>query len=92
VNRFTVENEVVGELYRHDGTREQLQREKLGRIKRERDQSAVDAALEKVKAAAAGTDNLMPPIVEAVRAYATVGEICNVLRGVFGKYRGVVKI
>jgi methylmalonyl-CoA mutase N-terminal domain/subunit len=92
VNRFTVENEVVGELYRHDGTREQLQREKLGRIKRERDQAAVEAALEKVRLTAAGTDNLMPPIVEAVRAYATVGEICNVLRGVFGKYRGVVKI
>jgi methylmalonyl-CoA mutase N-terminal domain/subunit len=92
VNRFTLEHEEAGELYRHDATREQLQREKLARIRRERDNAAVEAALARVKAAAEGTDNLLPPIVEAVRAYATVGEICNVLRGVFGKYRGVVKI
>jgi methylmalonyl-CoA mutase N-terminal domain/subunit len=92
VNRFTVEKEEAGELYRHDATREQLQREKLARVRRERDAVAVETALAKIKAAAEGTDNLLPPIVEAVRAYATVGEICNVLRGVFGAYRGVVKI
>jgi methylmalonyl-CoA mutase, N-terminal domain len=92
VNRFTVEQEAAGELYRHDATREQLQREKLARVKRERDNAAVEAALAKVQAAAEGTANMLPPIVEAVRAYATVGEICNVLRGVFGQYRGVVKI
>ncbi|MFN3429400.1 MAG: methylmalonyl-CoA mutase family protein, partial [Candidatus Sericytochromatia bacterium] len=92
VNRFTVEKEAAGELYRHDSTREQLQREKLARVRRERDAQAVETALARVKAAAEGTDNLLPPIVEAVRAYATVGEICNVLRAVFGAYRGVVKI
>jgi methylmalonyl-CoA mutase N-terminal domain/subunit len=37
--------------------------------------------------AAQGTGNLMPPILDAVRAYATLGEICDVLRGVFGEYR-----
>ena len=60
-------------------------------VRSERDNAAVASALAKVQAAAEGTDNLLPPIVEAVRAYATVGEICNVLRGVFGQYRGVVK-
>jgi methylmalonyl-CoA mutase N-terminal domain/subunit len=46
----------------------------------------VNTALESLKAAARGTDNLMPPILEAVRAYATLGEICGALREVFGEY------
>ncbi len=92
VNRFTLEHEDVGELYRHDGTREAHQKAELARRKAGRDQAAVDAALARVQAVAASSENLMPPIVEAVRAYATVGEICNVLRSVFGQYRGVVRI
>ena len=53
-----------------------------------RDQSAVSQALQKLESASrAGRDNLMPYIVEAVRAYATLGEMCNVLRGVYGEYR-----
>jgi methylmalonyl-CoA mutase N-terminal domain/subunit len=92
VNRFVAEREEAGELYRHDAQREIRQVDKLKALRARRDQVAVDAALARIRAAAEGTDNLLPPIVEAVRAYATVGEICNVLRGVFGKYRGLVKI
>ena len=92
VNRFTVEHEDLGELYRHDATREAAQVAKLAQLKASRDAGPHAAALARVKAAAEGTENLMPVIVEAVRAYATVGEICHVLRGVFGTYRGVVRI
>ena len=92
VNRFTTKEEAAGELYRHDAGREDVQKGKLKELKASRDNAAVDRALSAIKTAAQGDANLMPPIVDAVRAYATVGEICNVLRDVFGKYRGVVKI
>ena len=55
-------------------------------MKGRRDQAAVSRALGALRAAAAGTDNLMPPILEAVKAYATLQEICDVLRDVFGEY------
>ncbi|MEB3198214.1 MAG: methylmalonyl-CoA mutase family protein [Candidatus Sericytochromatia bacterium] len=92
VNRFTVEQEDLGELYRHDPTREQRQKQQLADLKARRDGAAVAQALAQVRAVAAGSENLMPALVEAVRVYATVGEICHVLREVFGTYRGVVKI
>lgn len=68
---------------------EQIQREKVSELqafKAQRDMAKVNAALEKVRAAAAGSDNLMPPIIEAAKAYCTQQEICDVLRGVFGTY------
>ena len=52
----------------------------------ERDPQKVAECLERVEAAARGTDNLVPPILEAVKAHATHGELCNVLRNVFGTY------
>lgn len=92
VNRFTVEQEDVGELYRHDTTREGRQKEKLAATKAGRDSAAVSAALDAIEQAARGDANLMPLIVAAVREYATVGEICHRLRDVFGAYRGVTRI
>ncbi|HPE37807.1 MAG TPA: methylmalonyl-CoA mutase family protein, partial [Spirochaetales bacterium] len=56
-------------------------------LKAKRDNARVASSLEAVKLAATGGDNLMPPILDAVRAYATLGEICDVLRGVFGEYQ-----
>jgi methylmalonyl-CoA mutase N-terminal domain/subunit len=91
VNRFTVAQETAGELYRHDGARETRQVEKLAALKARRDPQAVDAAIARIRAVAGTSDNLMPAIVEAVRVYATVGEVCHALRGVFGQYRGVVR-
>ena len=62
------------------------QRQKLGGLKKRRDNARVQSALEAL-ASAAGTDaNLMPYILECVRAYTTVGEVCDVLRHVFGTY------
>jgi methylmalonyl-CoA mutase, N-terminal domain len=62
------------------------QLKRLAHHRSERDQSAVGAALASLTAACQGTDNLMPPILEAVRAYATLGEICGAMRDVFGEY------
>ncbi|WP_026369142.1 acyl-CoA mutase large subunit family protein [Kallotenue papyrolyticum] len=64
----------------------------LARIRAERDQQAVDAALDEVRRAAEGSANLLPPIKEALRRHATLGEICNVLRAVWGEYRPSVAI
>ena len=68
-----------------EGERRQLER--LARVRRERDNVAVEERLSALREAAQGTENLMPYIVDAVRAYCTLGEICGVLREVFGEYR-----
>ena len=62
------------------------QAERLVRLRRDRNAAAVDAALAGVRRAASGSENLMPPILDAVRAYATVGEICDALRDELGLY------
>ena len=63
-----------------------MQLAKLAALRNTRDHRRVGAALDALRAAAATTTNLMPPILEAVRAYATVGEMCDVLRQVWGEY------
>ena len=55
-------------------------------LKRTRDNARVGRALDGLRTAASGTENLMPPILEAVRAYATLGEMCDALREVWGEY------
>ena len=70
-----------------DERAEREQVERLRALRASRDSTAVTAALATVREAAAGAKNLMPPFVEAVDAGATLGEICNVLRDVFGTYR-----
>ena len=90
VNDFLQGNEEPIEIPIHTITRESEQRhlDRLHRVRSERDQSAVATALQRVEnAAREGGDNLMPYIVDAVRAYATLGEMCNLLRGVYGEYR-----
>jgi methylmalonyl-CoA mutase, N-terminal domain len=59
----------------------------LRELKAKRDNKKINEALGTLKDAASGSTNLMEPILAAVREYATLGEICNVLRGVFGEYR-----
>jgi methylmalonyl-CoA mutase N-terminal domain/subunit len=66
-------------------TREQV--EGLNQVRAQRDRAAVETALGRVEVAARGTDNLMPPVLEAVKAYATLGEISDVFRKVWGRYR-----
>ena len=68
---------------------EREQSERLLSLKRCRDNAAVQAQLQRLCQAAQGTENLMPIILDAVRVYATLGEVCDVLRGVFGEYEQV---
>ncbi len=86
VNRFTLEEEEHYVPLRVDPAIEVDQRARLERIRAERDQAAVDDALARLRAAAAGTDNLLYPMKDALRAQATVGEVSDALREVWGVY------
>jgi len=86
VNRFTVEEHEPYEPLRVDPAIEAEQCARLERVRAERDQATVDAALESIRAAAAGTDNLLYPMRDALRARATVGEVSDALRDVWGVY------
>ena len=59
---------------------------RLKRVRQERDQAAVKRSLENLRSVCEGTENTMPAIIEAVKAYATLGEILDVFRTVFGEY------
>jgi methylmalonyl-CoA mutase N-terminal domain/subunit len=87
VNKFTLENESKPELLRLDASLGQRQAQSLAKLRAERAAEPWERAMAALKEAAEGSENLMPRIVDAVRAYATIGEICNVMRGVFGEYR-----
>jgi len=75
------------ELYAFDPKVAAAQVARIRKLRRERDGAAVDRALGRLRDAARGADNLMPPIVEAVRAYATLGEMAGVLRAVWGEHK-----
>ena len=87
VNKFTTQEDTPLDLLKVDPKVQEEQSAALAKIRAERDQAAVDAGLAKLKTAAQGDDNLLPHIVKAVKAYATLGEICDTLRGVFGEYQ-----
>jgi methylmalonyl-CoA mutase N-terminal domain/subunit len=87
VNEFAVEEEQEFDYLRVDPKTEQAQVARVNEIRKLRDESAVKKALESLEVAAKGTDNLMPVILDAVKAYATLGEICGILRKVFGEYQ-----
>ena len=86
VNEFEVDEEPEMDLEEVDPDQEQNQRERLQEVKADRDGDAVDDALASLRDAARGSENVMPHIVEAVKAYATVQEISDVLREEFGEY------
>jgi methylmalonyl-CoA mutase N-terminal domain/subunit len=65
---------------------------KLADLRANRDNNAVEAKLAELRSACEGTDNVMPVIIEAVKAYATLGEICGVMREVFGEYQQSVNL
>ncbi|MCY0902349.1 MAG: methylmalonyl-CoA mutase family protein [Firmicutes bacterium] len=87
VNAYTVENEVEPTLLRVGPELEVQAKARLQEVRANRDPSEVDRALTALRAVAGGTGNVMPLILDAVRAYATLGEICDVMRTVFGEYR-----
>ncbi|MFQ5844166.1 MAG: methylmalonyl-CoA mutase [Planctomycetota bacterium] len=92
VNCFTEEEEERAvEFHPYRPEEAACQRRRLERVRGERDAAAVAAHLERVKAAAAAERNVMPAAVDAVEAYATVGEVCGALKDVLGAYREPVR-
>jgi len=88
VNQFVVEEPPLEGLLKVEMTVGEIQAKKLKVLRSERGNQAVGRALDAVKKGAESKENLMPLIVNAVKAEATIGEICNVLRDVFGEYTG----
>jgi methylmalonyl-CoA mutase N-terminal domain/subunit len=87
VNRFVLDETEPYEPLRVDPAIEAEQREALRRLRSERDADAVARSLDDLRKAAAGADNVMPPMRTALAAAATIGEVCNALREVWGTYR-----
>jgi len=88
VNKYEIEEdlETDTDIFSFNPEVERVQKAKLSRLMDERDSDAVASTLRAVREAASGNENLMPRFLDAVKAYATIGEICDVLREVFGEY------
>jgi methylmalonyl-CoA mutase N-terminal domain/subunit len=86
VNRYEEDEPEQIELHRIDPEAERRQLERTASVRAGRDAAAAEAALARVGAAARGSENLLPPVREALRAHCTIGELCNVLREEFGMY------
>jgi len=87
VNKFTVKEGAPSGLLKVDPALREVQIGKIEGVKARRDEALVQLTLDRVEAVARGQENLVPPIIEAVKAYATLGEICDTLRRVFGEYQ-----
>jgi len=87
LNQFQVEEEPLRNILRIKPEVERYQKEKLAKVKKERNNAKVKESLADLKRTAQGTENLVPPILEAVKAYASLGEVSDTLREVFGEYR-----
>jgi methylmalonyl-CoA mutase N-terminal domain/subunit len=93
VNDYTVEEDWIPvKLLRIHPKVEEEQIARLQRVKKERDNRRVKEVLDKLHDEADRDRNLMPTIIEAVKAYATLGEIIEVLRGVYGEYRELIVV
>lgn len=89
VNKFTVQEPPMENLFTVDDSIRTQQMSKLQTLRNERNNEAVQQHLRRIEEAAKGSENLMPHILTAVESYATLGEIADVMRGVFGEYKGV---
>jgi methylmalonyl-CoA mutase N-terminal domain/subunit len=89
VNEFVQTDDPPIEILYIDESAAEKQLAKLDALRRTRDNDAVQRAVDRLRAAARTSENLMPPILDAVRAYATVGEMCDALRDVWGEYEEV---
>lgn len=87
VNRFTTEEKEPGNLLRVDPEHGARRTKELAEYRKARDNTTVEAALATLKQAAEGRDNIMPPVLDCVRARTTVGEVSDALRSVFGRYQ-----
>jgi methylmalonyl-CoA mutase N-terminal domain/subunit len=92
VNKFQVKEPPVKGLLKVDPRVREVQVKRIGELKSSRDSKKVQASLAEMRKTAQGDGNLMVPILECVRAYCTLGEMCDVLRGVFGEYEPIVTV
>ncbi len=88
VNKFTAQEKPLEDIFTVDDSIRQLQIDKINKVKAERDNEKVKAILKKLDEHAKGDVNLMPVILEATENYATLGEIADVMRNVFGEFTG----
>ena len=86
LNVFPVKAETRQQTFRIDADVERRQAERLQQVKQERNQNQVSATLAEVAASARDGRNVVPALLDAVKAYATVGEICGILKSVYGEY------
>jgi methylmalonyl-CoA mutase N-terminal domain/subunit len=86
VNRYAAEQEQKVELHAIDPAAEKRQLERTAKVRAERNAEEAAAALDRVRAAALGTENMLHPMREALRAHCTIGEICGVLRAEWGEH------
>jgi methylmalonyl-CoA mutase N-terminal domain/subunit len=87
VNRYATEESLPVEIFELDQELERLQIEKTNRVKETRNNARVRESLARLEEACAGNRNVMEPIIDAVKEYATLQEVCDVFRKVFGEYR-----
>ncbi|MEX2230450.1 MAG: methylmalonyl-CoA mutase family protein [Dehalococcoidia bacterium] len=92
VNQFVTDTTINPEIMRVDPAVERTRAGRLDALRKRRDNAAVEASLNQIRAAARSSENMMPLLVEAVEAYTTVGEICGVLREEWGEYQEVLTI
>jgi len=92
VNKFQVHEPPLKGLLKVDPKVREVQMKRLAELRASRNQKRVETSLKELKKLAQGDGNLMPPILDCVRAYCTLGEICDVLRGVFGEYEPIVTV
>jgi methylmalonyl-CoA mutase N-terminal domain/subunit len=88
VNKYTSEDVNKTPVFRIDDSIRQIQIDKINKLKSQRNSTEVEQLLNELKLVAQSEGNLMPSIIKAVEAYATLGEISDVLRSVFGEYKG----
>jgi methylmalonyl-CoA mutase N-terminal domain/subunit len=92
VNKFVTEKERIKDIFKISAKVGKDQARKLKVVKKKRRNAKVTASLEDLKKRAATGENLMPAIVECVESYASLGEICDLLRSVWGEYRESVLV
>lgn len=92
VNKFVSPYPKITGLLRVDPIEAEKQRQRLESLRSRRDSDKVSQALDGLKTAASGTENTMPAVIACVEAYATLGEICDILRGVFGEQQEILVI
>src|SRR6056297_1454217 len=92
VNKYQIDEEPEKDILKVDPKLREVQIDRIKKVKEQRDNQKVKNKLNALKEAAEGDDNVMPFILEAVKSYATLGEICGVMREVFGEYQQSVRI